>query len=401
MNVPFMDLKSEHRALRDDLRVAWEKTIDDAAFVGGAAVDRFEREFAEFCEAKHAVGVGNGTDALILALKALGIGNGDEVITAANSFVATAEAIVHCGATPVFVDIDPATYTIDVHHIEEQITPRTKAVIPVHLYGQPANMQAILELASKHGLRVIEDAAQAHGARHHGRRAGSMGDAACFSFYPAKNLGACGDAGAVVTNERRIADTVRKLRDHGGLRKYEHDIVGYNSRLDGVQAAVLLVKLRHLEQRNELRRQHADHYNQLLRPVTGVVTPSTANGSLSVHHLYVIRLEKGDRNDLKRYLEETGVQTGIHYPTPIHRTPAFADYCRYRIPAAERSAANILSLPMYPEITRHQIVYVVQRLREYMQAFESGNECLTPHAKEATRVWSTSALSAADIGAQI
>src|SRR6266446_8716785 len=228
MAVPFMDLKTEHQRHREDLRKAWDALLDNSAFVGGTHVEEFEKEFADFCEVKHAIGVANGTDALLLALKALGIGRDDEVITAANSFVATAEAIVHSGATPVFVDIDPNTYTIDVNQIEHHITERTRAIIPVHMYGQPADMLPILDLAKRYGLRVIEDAAQAHGARYYGRRAGSMGDVACFSFYPAKNLGACGDAGAVATNDSDIATNLRMLRDHGGLKKYEHSVVGYN-----------------------------------------------------------------------------------------------------------------------------------------------------------------------------
>src|SRR2546425_909621 len=263
INVPFMELKREHEILRKDLQKVWDDVLDSTGFIGGAAVEGFERAFAAFCEVKHAVGVGNGTDALLLALKALGIGPGDEVITAANSFVATAEAIVRCGATPVFVDIDHKTYNIDVNQIEDHITTRTKAIIPVHLYGQPADMDAVLSVAKLYGLRVIEDAAQAHGARYHGRRAGSMGDAACFSFYPAKNLGACGDGGAVVTSDNSIATAVRKLRDHGGLSKYEHDVVGYNSRLDSLQAAILQMKLLYLDQRNDLRRQHAQTYDRL------------------------------------------------------------------------------------------------------------------------------------------
>ena len=229
INVPFMELKREHEILRKDLHKVWDDVLDSTGFIGGAAVEGFETAFAAFCEVKHAVGVGNGTDALLLALKALGIGPGDEVITAANSFVATAEAIVHSGATPVFVDIDHKTYNIDVNQIEDHITTRTKAIIPVHLYGQPADMDSVLSVAKLYGLRVIEDAAQAHGARYHGRRAGSMGDAACFSFYPAKNLGACGDGGAVVSNDPSIAEAVRRLRDHGGLKKYEHDVVGCKS----------------------------------------------------------------------------------------------------------------------------------------------------------------------------
>jgi dTDP-4-amino-4,6-dideoxygalactose transaminase len=368
MNVPFVDLKSEHNALREELRKVWNEALDNASFVGGAPVENFEKAFAEFCEVKHAVGVGNGTDGLVLALKALQIGKGDEVITAANSFVATAEAIVHSGATPVFVDIDPKTYNIDVHRIEEQITPLAKAIIPVHLYGQPADMHPILEIARRYGLRVIEDAAQAHGARYHGRRAGSIGDVACFSFYPAKNLGACGDGGAVVTNDRTVADTVRRLRDHGGLQKYEHDIVGYNSRLDSLQAAILHIKLRDLDRRNAMRQQHAQTYEELLSCIPGIVTPFVADGIMSVNHLYVIRAEKGHRNDLQRYLKDRGVQTGVHYPTPIHRTKAFSSFRTCDCPVAEKYSEKILSLPMYPEMERHQMQYIVELIDEYMKA---------------------------------
>src|SRR6266581_6723057 len=245
INVPFMELKREHEILRKDLQKVWDDVLDSTGFIGGAAVEGFETAFAAFCEVKHAVGVGNGTDALLLALKALGIGRNDEVITAANSFVATAEAIVHSGARPVFVDIDPWTYNIDVSQIEGHVTQNTRAIIPVHLYGQPADMEPVLAIAGRYGLKVIEDASQAHGARYHRLRAGSMGDAACFSFYPAKNLGACGDGGAVVTSDDGLSTSVRRLRDHGGLKKYEHNVVGYNSRLDSLQAAVLQMKLPH------------------------------------------------------------------------------------------------------------------------------------------------------------
>src|SRR5438094_1412352 len=368
LNVPFMELKNEHRLLREQIRSAWEAALDSAAFVGGGAVEQFENSFAQFCEVKHAVGVANGTDALLLALKALRVGVDDEVITVANSFVATAEAIVHAGATPVFVDADPKTYTIDINKIEDAITPRTKAIIPVHLYGQPADMDPVLEIAKRYGLKVIEDSAQAHGARYFGVRAGSMGDAACFSFYPAKNLGACGDGGAVVTNDQNIADAVRRLRDHGGLRKYEHDVVGYNSRLDSLQAAVLDLKLPYLDQRNEARRQRACDYDELLSGVADVITPVVRNGSISVYHLYVVQVEKGKRNGLQEYLRENGVQTGIHYPTPIHRTPAFSHFHRQSCPVAEDYAHKILSLPMYAEIERFQVEYVVKLVKDYMQS---------------------------------
>src|SRR6266571_3114728 len=365
MKVPFVELKAEHRLLREDLRRVWDEALDSAAFIGGASVENFERAFAEFCEVHHAIGVGNGTDALVLALKALEIGKGAEVIIPANSFVATAEAIVHCGATPIFVDIDSRTYNIDAQQIEDRITRRTKAIIPVHLYGQPADMIPILEIAAKYELRVIEDAAQAHGARYQGARAGSIGDAGCFSFYPAKNLGACGDGGAVVTNDSRIADAVRRLRDHGGLRKYEHDVVGCNSRLDAMQAAVLELKLSRLEERNAMRRQNAKTYSALLCGIEEIVPLFKPAHVESVYHLYVIRLERGSREDLRSFLAENDVQTGIHYPAPIHRTPAFAQFSTQSCPVAERNSQQILSLPMYPELEREQIEHIASLIEEH------------------------------------
>lgn len=368
INVPFMDLKSEHSRLGNDFRKVWDELLDTAAFVGGPQIERFEKAFAAFCEVNYATGVANGTDALILGLKALGIGQGDEVITAVNSFVATAEAIVHCGAQPVFADIDAATYNIDANQIERLITRRTKAIIPVHLYGQPADMQPILEIAKKHNLRVVEDASQAHGATYKCRRVGSLGDVGCFSFYPAKNIGACGDAGAVVTNDPDIAAAVRKLRDHGGLKKYEHDVIGYNSRLDSLQAAILTIKLNYLELRNEMRRRHADVYNDLLSRIPGIVTPSIREEVRSVYHLYVIRVEKGNRNHLQEHLKDCGIQTGIHYPTPIPDVPAFRRFKSHGFPVAESCAEQILSLPMYPELERDQMEYVADRVANYMES---------------------------------
>jgi dTDP-4-amino-4,6-dideoxygalactose transaminase len=365
MKVPFMDVRTEHRVLRPDLLKIWEETLENGAFVGGLAVEKFEKAFAEFCGVQHAIGVGNGTDALTLALAALDIGAGDEVILPANSFVATAEAVVRAGATPVFVDVDPHTYNIDANQIEDHITTRTRALIPVHLYGQPADMDPILDIAGRFDLRVIEDAAQAHGARYRGRRVGSIGDVACFSFYPAKNLGACGDGGAIVTNDSRIADAVGKLRDHGGLRKYEHDLIGYNSRLDAIQAAVLELKLARLEERNAMRRQNAKSYSALLCGLDGIVTPFKLAYVESVYHLYVIRLERGAREDLQSFLAANDVQTGIHYPAPIHRTPAFEHFNAQCCPVAERNSQQILSLPMYPELEREQIEYIAALIEEH------------------------------------
>ena len=358
MKVPLMDLQSEHEVIARELLKNWEEMLGSASFIGGPAVESFERAFAEYCEAAHAIGVANGTDALLLALKAVDIREGDEVILPANSFVATAEAIMHAGATPVFTDINPHTYNIDVEKIEKHITSKTRAIIAVHLYGQPADMDPILEIARRRNLRVIEDSAQAHGARYRGRRAGSMGDVACFSFYPAKNLGACGDGGAVVTSDAAIAEKVRKLRDHGGIKKYQHDVVGYNSRLDSLQAAALLLKLDRLDERNALRRFNAAFYDAMLSDIDGVTAPTTLKDVESVYHLYVIRVERGTRSGLQSYLAENGVQTGIHYPAPIHRTPAFSQFSSSDCPIAEISAEKIVSLPMYPELQYHQIQYI-------------------------------------------
>jgi dTDP-4-amino-4,6-dideoxygalactose transaminase len=365
MKVPLMDLQSEHKVIARQLLNIWEDMLGNASFIGGAAVEKFEKAFAEYCETEHAIGVGNGTDALLLALKALDIGEGDEVILPANSFVATAEAIVHSRAMPVFIDVNPNTYNIDVSQIERRITSKTRAIIAVHLYGQPADMDAILEIARRHKLRVIEDSAQAHGARYRGRRAGSLGDVACFSFYPAKNLGACGDGGAVVTNDAAIAESIRKLRDHGGTKKYQHDVVGYNSRLDSLQAAALLLKLQRLDERNALRRYNAGLYDAALSGIDGITTPATPNDLESVYHLYVIRVERGTRSALQSYLAEKGVQTGIHYPTPIHRTPAFAKFSTNQCPVAEINAEKIVSLPMYPELQYQQIQYIGMLVSSY------------------------------------
>lgn len=372
MKVSFVDLRVQHVALQRDLESKMLEVIDHTSFILGNAVKEFEQDFSRYNRVKHTIGVANGTDALLLALKALGVGPGDEVITAANTFIATAEAIVHAGAKPVLVDCDPRTYTLDVRKIEAEITPRTKAVIPVHLYGQPADMDSILEIAKRYKLYVVEDAAQAHGAEYKGRKAGSMGCAACFSFYPAKNLGAYGDAGAVVTSDDQIALTVRKLRDHGGVEKYQHELVGYNSRLDTLQAAVLLVKLKYLDEWNRVRRQNAQLYDELLSGIPGIVTPCVLEGASHVYHLYVIRVEQGSRDELQRHLRERGIQTGIHYPRPVHLTKAF-EYLGYRegdFPVAEDCARKILSLPMYPELTREQIAYVAQEIERFMSQGE-------------------------------
>jgi dTDP-4-amino-4,6-dideoxygalactose transaminase len=367
VKVPFGNLPKQYRdCVRDELHESWDDILNNASFILGPQVESFEQAFAHYSGAKYAVGVGSGTDALVLALKALGIGPGAEVITAANSFIATAEAIVHAGATPVFVDMDPNTFTIDVTRIPEAVTARTRAIIPVHLYGQPADMDPICEIANRHDLEVIEDAAQAHGARYHNRKVGCLGKAACFSFYPGKNLGAYGDAGAVVTNDEAVAIRLKKLRDHGGVVKYQHDLLGYSSRLDTLQAAVLQIKLNHLSRWNRIRREYAALYNKLLAGIPGIVTPREMPDVIHVYHLYVIRVEGGKREALQLHLAGCGVQTLIHYPKPITATAPFADLQGRNFPRAQEAAGEILSLPLYPELEREQLEYVAHCIRKYM-----------------------------------
>ena len=323
----------------------------------------FEQEFARFCDCKHAIGVGNGTDALWLSLLALGIGPGDEVITVPNTFIATAEAITYCGAKPVFVDVDEKTYNMDPALLEAAITPKTKAIIPVHLFGQTADMDPILAIAKAHGLHVIEDACQAHGAEYKGRKAGSMGDTGCFSFYPGKNLGAYGEAGAVVTNDDAIAEKIRMFRDHGQAKKYYHGVIGWNARMDGIQGAVLRVKLKYLADWNEARRAHAREYTRLLSSVEGVILPREADYAKHVYHIYAIRT--GQRDRLMTALAEQGISCGIHYPVPIHLQEAYRSLglAAGSFPVAEKCAEEFLSLPMFPELTTGQIAYVVDKIK--------------------------------------
>jgi dTDP-4-amino-4,6-dideoxygalactose transaminase len=370
VKVPFVDLRAQYATIREEVTATLAQVLDHAAFIFGPEVARFEEQFADFQGVNHVVGVGNGTDALVLALRALGIGPGDDVVIPANTFAATAEAVIHAGARPVLVDVDLQTYNIDVHQIERRITPSTKAIVPVHLYGQPADLGPILAIAKDHGLSVVEDAAQAHGAQYRGRKVGSWGDAAVFSFYPAKNLGAYGDAGAVATNNDQVELIVRKLRDHGGTTRYQHDLVGYNSRLDTLQAGVLLVKLKHLDEWNQRRQENAQIYNTLLSAIPGISIPVVLEEAAHVYHLYVIRVQRGSRDDLRRHLQAHGIQTGIHYPQPLHLTPSLKDlrYHETQFPVAERCAREILSLPMYPELERSQIRYVAEQILNYMTA---------------------------------
>ncbi len=364
MNVPFLDLKAHHAACRGELAAAISEVIEESAFAGGPFVNRFEESFAEFCETRHAVGVGSGTDALWLALAALGIGPGDEVITVPMTFIATVEAISRTGARPVFVDVEESTYTMDPAALERAVTPRTKAIIPVHLFGQMADMGPILRFARERGIAVIEDAAQAHGARYAGHRAGSLGTAGCFSFYPGKNLGAFGEAGAVVTQDAGLAERMRMFRDHGQVRKYHHAEIGWNCRMDGIQAAVLQVKLGYLENRNERRRRHAAHYSRALSGVPGLVLPDCGPSRSHVSHIYAIRV--ADRNTFMQHLESRGIGCGIHYPVPVHLQPAYSclGHRRGSFPVSERCAAEFVSLPMYPELTASQIGAVVAAVVE-------------------------------------
>jgi dTDP-4-amino-4,6-dideoxygalactose transaminase len=362
MPIPLLDLKAQFLSIRPEIEEALNQVLRSAHFVGGEHLAAFELSFASYCGASHAVGVANGTDALQLAIRTLDIGHGDEVVTAANSFIATAAAIALNGARPVFVDIDPDTYTLDPTLVERALTSRTKAIIPVHLYGQPADMRSIMEIARRRNLYVIEDAAQAHGAEYEGKRVGSFGDLACFSFYPGKNLGAYGDGGAVVTNRNALAERIRRLRDHGRITKYEHAELGVNSRLDALQAAVLQVKLRYLDEWNRKRERGASWYAAELAGA-GVKLPSVAPRSTHVYHLYVIQSD--DRDALKARLEAAGVETGIHYPLPLHLQPALAylGYMRGDMPQTESAARRTLSLPLYPEIRREQVACVARAMR--------------------------------------
>ncbi len=362
--IPFLDMKARHAPLREEMMHAVGAVIDSGVFAGGPLVERFERDFAAYCGARSAVGVGSGTEALWLTLVAMGIGPGDEVITVPMSFVATVEAICLAGAKPVFVDIDERTYTMDPQALEAAVTPRTKAVIPVHLFGQAADMSPILEIARRRGLRVIEDAAQAHGAEYQGRRTGSLGDAGCFSFYPSKNLGAFGEGGAVVTDHEDLAAKLRMLRDHGQTGKNRHSLIGWNSRLDAIQAAVLGVKLRHLDRENSLRREHAQRYDRGLAGLPEVLTPIAAAGGRHVYHIYALRVR--DRQELLRQFAQKEIGFGMHYPVPIHLQPAYRilGHQRGDFPVAEQCADEFVSLPMYPEITPAQIAFVTDSVRQ-------------------------------------
>ncbi len=432
MNIPLVDLKAQYESIKDEIDAAIAEVIAKTAFIGGPFVESFEKAFAEFCGVKYCIGVGNGTDALFIALKVLGIGPGDEVIVPANTFIATSEAVSLTGARVAFVDIDPRTYNIDPNKLEDYLKKRfncrrnpskqtnlmnqknqinqtnpslcsspqrgevqgeggnpsnssnpsnpsnssnhiPKAVIPVHLYGQPADMDPILELAQRYDLRVIEDAAQAHGAEYKGKKVGSIGDIACFSFYPGKNLGAYGDGGAIVTNDDNLALKARMFANHGRIAKYDHEFEGINSRLDAIQAAILKVKLKYLPEWNEKRRKIAYLYNELLKDNDLLITPYELDYIKAVYHLYVVRVKNGLRERLQDYLKANGISTGIHYPIALPNLKAYARW-RYNeksFPEAAKASSEILSLPMYPEMSDNQIDFIVEAIRRFYKSLNT------------------------------
>lgn len=364
MSIPLVDLRAEYEPLKDEIRRSFDDILESMYLFLGENVQAFEQEFADFCGTDFAVGVGSGTEALHLALLALGVGDGDEVITVSHTFIATVEAISYVGARPVFVDIDPQTYLLDISQIESKITESTRAIIPVHLYGQVVDMDPLFEIAKRHELKIVEDACQAHGAEYKGKRAGSIGDLGCFSFYFSKNLGAYGEGGMVVSNDGQLTDKLRLLRNHGQESKYRHKMIGLNSRIDELQAAILRIKLKRLAESNEKRRQNASLYNSLLQDVD-LVTPHEADYGKHVYHLYVVRAK--DRDGLRQWLDDRGIQTGIHYPIPCHLQEACLAYgCTLGdLPITEEVASQVLSLPMYPELRREQIEMIVQAIREF------------------------------------
>ncbi len=366
MRIPLVDLKAQYAAIKPEIDAAIRQVVESTTFIMGEPVKRFEAAFAKYCGARHCIGTSSGTTALHLALLVCDIKPGDEVITVPHTFIATTETISQTGARPVFVDVDPATYTMGPKALERAITPRTRAVLPVHLYGHPADMDPILEVAHRHGLRVIEDAAQAHGAEYKGKRVGLLGDIAAFSFFPGKNLGAYGDAGALVTNDDALAGRARLLANHGRESKYEHLVEGFNYRLDALQAAVLEAKLAHLEAWTERRRSHAARYHELLQ-LTGLPLPVEAPWARHVYHLYVVRVP--DRDGVLERLQAAGIGAGVHYPIPLHLQPAYSrlGHRRGDFPASEAAADSVLSLPLYPEMTAEMVETVARVLQQELR----------------------------------
>ena len=363
MLIPLVDLQAQFRIIKPEIMGAIEGVLESMQLFLGPQSQEFEREFSQFCGCSHGVGLSTGTDALALALRACDIGPGDEIITVANTFIATVEAIALVGARPVFVDIDPETYTMDWRQLDQVLTSRTRAIIPVHLYGHPVDMQPVLDFAQSHGLRVIEDASQAHGATYKGQRVGSMGDIGCFSLYFSKNLGAYGEAGICVTNDAKLAESLRKLRDHGSLIRYQHEVLGVNARMDEIQAAVLRVKLGYLEGWNAARQAHARFYTEQLQGVVEAV-PVIQPWATHVYYMYVVQVR--ERSYFRNALQQEGIATGIHYPTPIHLQPACAGYgyARGLLPVTEDVTERIVSLPLYAELTDEQLQAVVNAVKK-------------------------------------
>lgn len=365
--IPFVDLKIQYKSIQEEFQRKLNEVLKEANFILGEPVSKFEAEFARFCGSRYCVGVASGTDALHLALRVLGVREGDEVITAANTFVATVFSISYTGSRPVLVDIDPKTYNMDLNKLEEKINPKTKVIIPVHLYGRAVDMKRLADIAYKHNIKIVEDACQAHGAEWDGRKVGSFGIMGCFSFYPGKNLGAYGDGGAVATSDVKVYEKLKMMRNYGSPKKYHHNFIGYNSRLDTLQAAILGVKLKHLTRWNTRRYNNARLYSQKLKGVGDVIIPDITEANSHVFHLYVIRTKK--RDELLKFLNKNGVQCMIHYPIPIYALGAYLHLglSEREFPVTERFSKEILSLPMFPELTEEQIDTVVGLIKKFYE----------------------------------
>lgn len=366
MKVPFVDFKRQPNKLKKEIEKGVKEILSSGQYILGKKVEEFEENFAEYCGVKYALGVNNGTSALWLALLSLDLKKGDEVITQPNTFVATAEAILFAGANPVLADINPETYNLDVKKLEKAITKKTRVILPVHLFGQPSEMDSIFKLARKHKLHVVEDCAQAHGAEFLGRKVGSFGNIGCFSFYPTKVLGACGEAGIVTTNSKKLYEKMKRLRDHGSAKKYYHSEIGFNLRMSGIQGAVLAAKLKYLNQWIRVRREKAKVYNRLLKDIP-IILPKETEDSKHVYYVYVVRVKKRDR--LQNFLNKAGIGTMIHYPIPVHLQKGyqFLNYKNGDFPEAEKAAKEILSLPFYPEIKTEEQKYVSRKIREFFK----------------------------------
>ena len=363
--IPLVDLKAQYKTIVPEINTAIQQILKNSAFILGSPVSIFEDAFAQFCNVKYAIGIASGTGALHLALRALGVGIGDEVITVPHTFFATAEAIIHTGATPIFIDVEDQYFNIDPSKLEAAVTEKTKAIVPVHLYGQCADMESILEISKRYNIPVVEDAAQAHGAKYNGVSAGGFGNATCFSFYPGKNLGAYGDAGAVVTNNEDLATKIRMLRNHGRTEKYVHKIIGYGERIDALQAAILNVKLTHLKEWTKKRVNVAHRYSKLLREVNQIITPPVRPNSEHVFHLYVIKCQQ--RDTLLKHFNQNNIQAGIHYPIPLHLQPALK-YLGYKpgdFPVSEELSSSIISLPIYPELSEVDVNRIVHAVKDF------------------------------------